>query len=106
VHPVDVTDLKRLFAAGNDSKTLLPQAQLYVRLFNGNQGGGTSGVKLVFVGACYSHNAGQELVKAGVPHVVATHVDSKIDDLAARRFTRAFYLGTNHSYTVMNSVMY
>ena len=51
-------------------------------------------MKLVFVGACYSHNAGQELVKAGVPHVVATHVDSKIDDLAARRFTRAFYLGT------------
>lgn len=34
----------------------------------------------------------QAFIDAGVPHVVAVRVDTRVSDMAARTFTRAFYL--------------
>lgn len=54
--------------------------------------GGTEGTKLVFVSACFSLRSAQAFVDAGVPHVVAVDVNTRLRDRAALSFTRAFYL--------------
>jgi hypothetical protein len=47
--------------------------------------------KLVFVAACHSQAAGDAFVEAGVPHVVAVRLDSKVLDEEAIKFSRLFY---------------
>eukprot|EP00003_Mantamonas_plastica_P029264 TRINITY_DN689_c0_g2_i9.p1 TRINITY_DN689_c0_g2~~TRINITY_DN689_c0_g2_i9.p1 ORF type:complete len:711 (-),score=251.79 TRINITY_DN689_c0_g2_i9:1370-3502(-) len=78
-HDLDVNDLKTLFSAG-----------------------GTSSVKFVFVSACYSFNAGQTFVEAGVPHVVAVK-QQKILDYVCREFAKQFYYNLVNGKTVQDS---
>jgi len=53
--------------------------------------GGVS-LQFVFVSACFSKEIGETFVAEGVQHVVCVKVDSKIQDVAAIAFTRAFYV--------------
>lgn len=66
-------------------------------------GAGGLNLKFVFVSACYSKEIGEAFVKAGVKHVVCVKVDSKIQDVAAIAFTRAFYVAFLSSRTVEDS---
>ena len=43
------------------------------------------------------------LAEVGVPHVVAVETDSQVTDVAARSFTRAFYLALAMGKTVKGS---
>eukprot|EP00698_Gefionella_okellyi_P001105 TRINITY_DN10996_c0_g1_i2.p1 TRINITY_DN10996_c0_g1~~TRINITY_DN10996_c0_g1_i2.p1 ORF type:complete len:780 (-),score=160.65 TRINITY_DN10996_c0_g1_i2:21-2360(-) len=65
--------------------------------------GGTSGVEFVFVSACSSRPAGEAFLTAGVPHVVAVEVNTQLADVAARVFTRDFYLALAVGKTVSES---
>ena len=56
------------------------------------QAGGDTQLQFVFVSACFSEAAAQAFVEAGVPHVVAVRRTTRVSDLAAHAFTRAFYL--------------
>ena len=47
--------------------------------------------RLVFVAACHSQAAGDAFVEAGVPHVVAVRLESKILDNDAILFSKIFY---------------
>ena len=42
----------------------------------------------------------QAFVDAGVPHVIAVRVDTKVSDHAAHAFTRAFYLALAVGQTI------
>ena len=53
--------------------------------------GSIGGVRLAFVSACHSRPAGQALVDAGVPHVVAVETAEPVLDYAATVFAREFY---------------
>jgi len=55
-------------------------------------GGGTPSLRFVFVSACYSEAAAQAFIEAGVPHVIAVRLNTRVSDVAAQVFTRAFYL--------------
>jgi hypothetical protein len=46
---------------------------------------------VVFVSACHSAEAGRAFVAAGVPHVVAVRLDSKVLDKSAMQFSQVFY---------------
>ena len=46
---------------------------------------------MVFVSACHSAEAGNAFVAAGVPHVVAVRLDSKVLDKSAMQFAQVFY---------------
>ena len=56
------------------------------------QAGGDTQLQFVFVSACFSEAAALAFVEAGVPHVVAVRRTTRVSDLAAHAFTRAFYL--------------
>jgi len=43
------------------------------------------------VSACHSAEAGRAFVAAGVPHVVAVRLDSKVLDKSAMQFSQVFY---------------
>jgi hypothetical protein len=60
-------------------------------------------LEFVFVSACYSRQAAEAFVQAGVPHVVCVSVDSQLLDAAAMAFTRAFYLALLVGHTVRHS---
>ena len=59
--------------------------------------------QLVFVSACYSGIAGRTFVEAGIPHVVCCRQESELNDHAALRFTRQFYLALAVGNTVKES---
>jgi len=80
MHKVEVEALRQLFAAG-----------------------GHSDVQLVFVSACRSRNAAEAFISVGVPFVVAVEADSQVTDVAARSFTRAFYLALSKGKSVQGS---
>jgi len=80
MHKVDVEALRELFAAG-----------------------GASDIQLVFVSACRSRNAAEAFISVGVPHVVAVEAESQVTDVAARAFTRAFYLALAKGKSVQGS---
>jgi len=65
--------------------------------------GGHSDIQLVFVSACHSQNAAEAFVQVGVPHVVAVESESQVTDVAARSFTRAFYLALAKGKTVQEA---
>lgn len=48
-------------------------------------------IKLVFLNACNTHNLGIELIKAGVPAVIATY--GKVPDSLAKEIASEFYRG-------------
>ena len=54
--------------------------------------GEIASLRFVFVSACFSEAAAQAFVEAGVPHVVAVRLSTRVSDHAAHAFTRAFYL--------------
>jgi hypothetical protein len=54
-----------------------------VRSRSGINNGGHGRTEVVFVSACHSATAGHAFVAAGVPHVVAVRLDSKVPDKAA-----------------------
>ena len=56
------------------------------------QAGGIASLRFVFVSACFSEAAAQAFVEAGVPHVIAVRLTTRVSDHAAHAFTRAFYL--------------
>ena len=58
---------------------------------------------LVFVSACHSEEAGNAFLRAGAELVVAVEIDSKLEDLAAHAFTRAFYLALATGNSVESS---
>ena len=58
---------------------------------------------LVFVSACHSEAAGNAFLRAGAGLVVAVEIDSKLEDLAAHAFTRAFYLALATGNSVESS---
>merc|ERR1711871_517139 len=80
MHKVEVDALRELFAAG-----------------------GHSDIQLVFVSACRSQYAAEAFTRVGVPHVVALKSESQVTDVAARSFTRAFYLALAKGKTVQES---
>mmetsp|Transcript_29927 Transcript_29927/g.56157 ORF Transcript_29927/g.56157 Transcript_29927/m.56157 type:complete len:480 (+) Transcript_29927:159-1598(+) len=51
-------------------------------------GGGN--LKVVFVSACHSKEAGQAFIDSGVPHVICSRTDA-LQDLAAVEFSKNFY---------------
>lgn len=65
--------------------------------------GGTTGVQLAFVSACYSRAAGDAFVDAGVPHVIAVRLEEPVYDVAAKTFARAFYLALLTNKTVADA---
>lgn len=83
VHPVPHANIKDLFRAG--------------------QGSGGSDVRLVFVSACSSEAVASAFVSAGVAHVVAVKVMTKIEDQAAIDFTKSFYLALARGKSVRAS---
>ena len=56
------------------------------------QAGSLASLRFVFVSACFSEAAAQAFVDAGVPHVIAVRLQTRVSDDAAHAFTRAFYL--------------
>ena len=56
--------------------------------------------QVAFVSACHSHNLGQALAAAGVPHVVAIRTEEAVLDNAAMLFARAFYRALLSGQTV------
>ena len=56
------------------------------------QAGSLASLRFVFVSACFSEAAAQAFVDAGVPHVIAVRLTTRVSDDAAHAFTRAFYL--------------
>ncbi len=50
--------------------------------------------------ACFSLWAGDVFVEAGVKHVICIKQSSKIRDIAALRFTKAFYTSLAEGYSV------
>jgi len=50
-----------------------------------------SGLLVVFISACHSQWVGEAFVDAGVPHAVCCLVSERLQDAAAREFTRNFY---------------
>jgi hypothetical protein len=60
-------------------------------------------LEFVFVSACYSSQAAEAFVQAGVQHVVCVSVDAQLLDAAAMAFTRAFYLALLVGHTVRHS---
>ena len=56
------------------------------------QAGSLASLRFVFVSACFSEAAAQAFVDAGVPHVIAVRLTTRVSDNAAHAFTRAFYL--------------
>eukprot|EP00656_Telonema_subtile_P018005 TRINITY_DN19712_c0_g1_i1.p1 TRINITY_DN19712_c0_g1~~TRINITY_DN19712_c0_g1_i1.p1 ORF type:complete len:1658 (+),score=465.09 TRINITY_DN19712_c0_g1_i1:104-5077(+) len=81
MHKVEVGMLQQLFAAG----------------------GSASGISLVFVSACRSQAAAEAFASIGVPHVVAVHSEARVNDMAVRSFTRAFYLALASKKTVKDA---
>ena len=55
------------------------------------QAEGDASLKLVFVSACYSQDAGEAFLDAGVKHVVAVRWNEPINDKAAAIFSTMFY---------------
>ena len=64
------------------------------------QAGNLASLRFVFVSACFSEAAAQAFVDAGVPHVVAVRVNTRVSDHAAHAFTRAFYLSLAVGQTI------
>ena len=73
-HFVPVTKLRKLLEAG------------------GLSAGSGASLQVVFVSACFSEAAAEAFLQAGVPHVIAVRRTTRVSDLAAHAFTRAFYL--------------
>ena len=67
------------------------------------QAGGVASLQFVFVSACFSEAAAQAFIEAGVPHVVAVKVNTRVSDHAAHAFTRAFYLALAVGQTLQAS---
>ena len=64
------------------------------------QAGGVASLRFVFVSACFSEAAAQAFVEAGVPHVIAVRLNTRVSDHAAHAFTRAFYLALAVGQTI------
>lgn len=64
------------------------------------QAGSLAGLRFVFVSACFSEAAAQAFVDAGVPHVIAVRLTTRVSDLAAHAFTRAFYPALAVGHTI------
>ena len=67
------------------------------------QAGNLASLRFVFVSACFSEAAAQAFVDAGVPHVVAVRLNTRVSDHAAHAFTRAFYLALAVGNTIKES---
>ena len=67
------------------------------------QAGSLSSLRFVFVSACYSEAAATAFVEAGVPHVIAVRITTRVSDKAAHAFTRAFYLALAMGQTIKES---
>ena len=81
VHPISIPTLRGLILTGD------PQRRL----------------RFVSVSACHSRRAGEAFTEAGVPHVVCVNLGAALADAAARRFTRALYLGLAVGRTVQSA---
>ena len=60
-------------------------------------------IKLVYISACYSENAGKIFSESGVPAVICVQSDSQILDEAAESFNTYFYKQLLEGETIKNS---
>jgi len=81
---------------GRGAAHIVPIEQLRKLL----RAGGVASLQFVFVSACYSEAAAQAFIDAGVLHVIAVRVNTRVSDVAAHTFTRAFYLSLAVGNTV------